>query len=103
MNLLTDILLGPITLPSKGFLYVFNKVKDQADAEMNDPARIRADLVVLQQRLDAGQMTLESYEAAEDEMLLRLDAIEQRRMAEEAEQRPSAVVTASPRRHRRRR
>ncbi|MEI6363189.1 MAG: gas vesicle protein GvpG [Actinomycetes bacterium] len=102
MNLLTDILLAPITAPSKGLIYVFNKVMDQADEEFNDPARVRADLLALGQLLDAGQLTEEQYERGEAALLARLDAIEERRNPTEPAEAEVTVVHRSTRRRRRR-
>ena len=103
MNLVTGVLLAPITLPAKGIYYVFDKVVEQADKEFNDPARIRAALINLQHRLDAGLMTLERYEAAEAVLLRRRDAIEERRSAQEESERSTARNTRPVRRRRRRR
>jgi len=79
MNPITDILLAPLTLPAKGLLYVFSKVREQADQEFNDPSAIRATLLDLQRRLDAGELTIQRYESAEAVLLSRLDDIEVRR------------------------
>ena len=104
MNLLTGILLGPITLPPKGLLYVFDKIMEQADREFNDPAQIRSALVKLNQRLDSGEITMESYERAEAVMLRRLDVIEERRTAaDEASRTTAAGAPPDVKRHRRRR
>ena len=104
MNLLTGILLGPITLPPKGLLYVFDKVMEQADREFNDPAQIRSELVDLNQRLDSGDITMEWYEGAEADLLSRLDAIEERRTAaEEASRTTAEGAPPDVKAHRRRR
>jgi hypothetical protein len=81
MNPITGILLAPFTLPVKGLFYVFNKVLEQADHEFNDPVQIRATLVDLQRRLDAGELSLQRYDSAEAVLLSRLDGIEERRTA----------------------
>lgn len=102
MNLFTGILLGPLTLPPKGLFYIFNKVVERADLEFNDPGKIRAALTDLQKRLDAGELTLERYEAAEVVLLSRLDAIEVRRTAEQEEARASSMPRRAAGRRRRR-
>ncbi len=102
MSLITGILLGPLTLPAKGLVYVFNKVVEQADREFNDPGQIRAALADLQRRLDAGELTLERYEAAEAVLLSRLDGIEERRTAGQEEPRSGSVASQPAGRRRRR-
>lgn len=102
MSLLTRVLLAPITLPSKGLIYVFEKIMEQAEGEFNDPTKIRAALVNLQQRLDSRDLTLERYDAAEAVLLDRLDAIEERRTAEQRTARDE-IAASQPKRKRRRR
>lgn len=103
MNLITGILLGPVTLLPKNLLYVFNKVFEQADREFNDPGQIRAALADLQRRLDAGELTLERYEDAEAVLLGRLDGIEERRTAGQDEAQASSLASQPASRRRRRR
>jgi hypothetical protein len=104
MNLLTSILLGPITLPPKGLLYVFDKITEQADREFNDPAQIRSALVKLNQRLDSGEITMELFERAEAIILKRLDVIEERNTETGESSRTAAAGTSRDvKRHRRRR
>ncbi|MEI6622608.1 MAG: gas vesicle protein GvpG [Actinomycetes bacterium] len=103
MNLLTDVLLGPLTLPARGPIYVLNKIKEQAEQEFNDPTRIRKALINLQRRVDSGEMSLERYEALESILLQRLDGIEQRRTATQETTQAATVTHRQARRRRRRR
>lgn len=103
MSLLTSVLLGPVTLPAKGLIYVFDKIIEQAEQEFNDPAQIRAALINLQQRVDSGHLTLDRYEAAETVLLRRLDAIEERRTASQQKTQSGIVASKPARKHRRRR
>ena len=105
MNLITNILLAPVMLPSKGLMYIFEQVMEQAENEFNDPNQIRKALINLQQRVDAGKLTVERCDAAEAVLLRRLDDIEKRRLAaEQPRQRPivASGVARGPRRRRRR-
>ncbi|MEI8081034.1 MAG: gas vesicle protein GvpG [Actinomycetes bacterium] len=103
MNFVIDVLLGPVTLPTKGLLYVFDKVQEQAEQEFNDPTQVRNALINLQQRVDSGELSLERYEAAEAVLLSRLDAIEERRIAAEQPAQVRSSSGAPTRRRRRRR
>jgi cytochrome c-type biogenesis protein CcmH/NrfG len=75
MGLLRSLLLAPVTLPVSGLTFVLREIRDAADAELTDPQVIRGELLELQRRLDAGLISEDTYEAAEAELLARLDAI----------------------------
>jgi gas vesicle protein GvpG len=93
MTFLLDILLAPVTLPTKGVVYIFRQVAQEADKELNDPARIHASLLDLQQRVEDGELSTAEYEAAEAPLLARLDEIERRRTEDEEHRgRPAPVA-----------
>jgi hypothetical protein len=75
MGLLWDILTAPIMLPTKGLLFVFDKIREQAENELLDEGKIRQQLLELQMMLDIGEISEEDFYAAEEELLDRLDAI----------------------------
>lgn len=77
-------LFSPITLPPRGLLWVFEKVQEEADRELNDPVRLRGELMALQRRAAAGQITDAEYEQQEARILLRLDNIERANEASRA-------------------
>lgn len=78
MGLLTKLLLAPATLPARGLHEVFRQIQDAVDSELNDPDPIRRELLELQRRLDAGAIDEATYDAAEAELLARLNAIAER-------------------------
>ena len=75
MGLLLDLLTAPIMLPAKGLIFVFDKIREQAENEVLDDGRIRLQLLELQALLDLGEITEEDFYKAEEELLDRLDAI----------------------------
>jgi Gas vesicle protein G len=75
MGLLRNLLLAPVTLPASGLAFVLGEIRDAADRQLADPQVIRCELVELQSRLDAGQISEDAYDAAEAELLARLNAI----------------------------
>jgi Gas vesicle protein G len=75
MGLLKGLLLAPVILPASGLKWVFEEIRDLADRELNDPQAIRRKMLELQQRLDAGLISEDVYDAAEAELLARLNAI----------------------------
>ena len=75
MGLLKNLLLAPVMLPASGLTFVLAEIRDAADRELNDPQAIRREMLELQQRLDAGQISEDAYDSAEAELLARLNAI----------------------------
>jgi Gas vesicle protein G len=75
MRFLGSLLLAPVTLPVRGIGFVFGEIQDAANRERCDPAAIRRELLELQRRLDAGLIEEVAYDAAEAELLARLNAI----------------------------
>jgi hypothetical protein len=75
VGLLLDILAAPVMLPAKGLLFIFEKIKEQAENELLDEGKIRQQLLELQMLLDLGEITEEEFYQAEEELLDRLDAI----------------------------
>ena len=92
MSVLGRLLL-PITMAPRGLLWVFEKVQQEADRELNDPVRLRGELMTLQRRAASGAITDAQYMAQEDRILARLDSIELRHEAE----RVAATEPARPR------
>lgn len=73
-------LLGlPVTLPAKGIGFVFEKVAELADQELNDESVVREQLLLLQLRLEEGEIEEEEYAQQEVELFARLRAIKERK------------------------
>lgn len=75
MGLLLDILAAPVMLPAKGLVFIFDKIREQSEAEVWDEGKVHQQLLQLQMLLDVGEISEESFYAAEEELLDRLDAI----------------------------
>lgn len=75
MGLIFDILAAPVALPTRGLMFIFNKIAEQVNNEMLDDGKVRMQLLELQALLDSGQITEEEFYEAEEELLDRLDAI----------------------------
>ena len=71
MGLLTGILTLPLA-PVRGLGWVLEQVLEEAEAELHDPRRIRAELANAERALEAGELDEETYEAIEHELLGRL-------------------------------
>jgi hypothetical protein len=70
--MLLQLLTAPITLPLSGFRFILGQIADFADQELYDEDRIRQDLLLLQLRLEEGEIDEEQYEAEEAEIMQRL-------------------------------
>ena len=78
MGLLGTLLTLPVSGPVRGALWVAEKIHETAVAEMHDPGAIRRALRNLEQRLEAGEITEDDFDAAEEALLDRLEAAQQR-------------------------
>lgn len=76
MGLLTALLTLPVSAPVKTAWWVAEKLHEQAIAERDDPATIKAAIAHLEERLLAGEITEDAYEDAELELLTRLREIQ---------------------------
>ncbi|MCM2410642.1 MULTISPECIES: gas vesicle protein GvpG [unclassified Streptomyces] len=73
MGLITGLLTLPIA-PVRGVVWVAEKLNDAAERELHDPAVLRTQLAVLNQELEAEDITLEEFEREEERLLDRLHA-----------------------------
>jgi hypothetical protein len=72
MGLLSELLLVPLS-PARIALWSIGEVVDSATREYYDPATIRRELSELSRQLDEGQISAETFELREDELLDRLE------------------------------
>jgi hypothetical protein len=63
-----------VTLPMSGLRFILMQVAEMAERELYDEDRIRDDLLLLQVRLDDGEITEEEYLEQEAEIMARLRA-----------------------------
>ncbi|MFJ4501013.1 gas vesicle protein GvpG [Streptomyces sp. NPDC088864] len=73
MGLITGLLTLPVA-PVRGVVWVAEKLNEAAERELSDPRVLRAQLAVLNQELEAGDIMLEEFEREEDRLLDRLHA-----------------------------
>jgi hypothetical protein len=83
VGLLRTLVTLPLA-PVRGVMWVVEQVADEADRQMFDETRIRAELLQLELDYDEGLVGDEERAAIEDELLARL-AIARQRKREEAE------------------
>ena len=71
--LLDDILLAPL----KGVVWIAEKIQEAAEKELLDEEQVKRDLTELYMRLETGQITEEEFTRQEEELVERLEAIEE--------------------------
>jgi hypothetical protein len=71
MGLIGGLVTLPLA-PARGLFWVLDQVVAEADAELNDPRRIRAELAEAADALDRGELDEATYDELEEELLQRL-------------------------------
>jgi hypothetical protein len=71
MGLIGGLVTLPLA-PARGLFWVLDQVVAEADAELNDPRRIRAELAEAADALDRGELDEATYNELEEELLQRL-------------------------------
>jgi hypothetical protein len=71
MGLIGGLVTLPLA-PARGLFWVLDQVVAEADAELNDPRRIRAELAEAADALDRGELNEATYDELEEELLQRL-------------------------------
>ncbi len=74
MGLITGLLTLPLA-PVRGVVWVAEKLNDAGERELHDPAVLRAQLAVLNEELESGDISLEEFEREEERLLDRLHAV----------------------------
>ena len=74
MGLFTGLLLLPLA-PLRGTIWLAEKLAAYAEAELNDEQAVRRLLLEAERALETGEIDGVEYDAIEDELLDRLDAI----------------------------
>jgi len=79
--MLLQLLTAPLSLPFAGFKFILGQIQELADRELLDEGRIREDLLLLQLRLEEGEIGEEAYLEQESEIMARLRAARAYRQA----------------------
>ncbi len=72
--MLFKLLAAPITAPIAGFRFILEQIQELAERELDDEEHLREELLLLQLRLDEGEISEEEYAAAEMQIIERLRA-----------------------------
>jgi hypothetical protein len=72
VGLIGEILLLPFA-PVRGSFWAVGQVAAEAERQYYDPAAVRGELALLEQRLEAGEIDDAEFDRLEDELLDRLE------------------------------
>lgn len=81
MFLIDDILMSPVNLA----IWVAEKLKEQANAQMYDVAAIKASLERLQEQFDMDQISKQEFQKLETKLLEQLQAAQEYHKARPAD------------------
>jgi len=71
MGLLTGLLTLPLA-PVRGTIWIAERLLEEAERELNDPAAIEQQLLIAEERYEREEISAEEFEQIEDELLRRL-------------------------------
>lgn len=77
MFLLDSMLIG-------GLRFVFDKIAAAVDTELNDDTALREQLLAAQMRVELGEMSQAEFASLEEDILIRLREIRERRQGSDA-------------------
>ncbi|MER7660145.1 MULTISPECIES: gas vesicle protein GvpG [unclassified Streptomyces] len=77
MGLISELLLLPAA-PVRGTFWVLQQVVDEAERQYYDPSAIQSELARLSDQLDAGEIDEAEFDRREDELLDRLEKMQNR-------------------------
>src|SRR5215211_2600833 len=81
MGLVSGLLLLPLA-PVRGTVWIAEQIAAQAARELDDETSIRRRLAEAERDLELGLLSVQEYEAYEDELLDRLEAVRERESQE---------------------
>ena len=75
--MLLKLLTLPLTGPLDGILWLGEQILERASAELDDQENLHKQLLVLQLAFDIGEISEEDFEAQEEALLLKIQALEE--------------------------
>lgn len=85
--MLMKILLLPLMGPIGGLMWIGEQIQDRTDTEFDEQENLHKQLLSLQLSFDMGEVSEEQFETKEEEILLKIQDLEdQSRLEEESEE-----------------
>jgi len=85
VGLIRSLLTAPVTGPLKGVVWLAEKLQERAEGEIYNEGAVRGRLMELELMLDAGQITEDEYQEAEDALVALLAEIRERQAEMESD------------------
>lgn len=82
LRLLTLPVLGPL----EGIMWIGEQIQERVDTELDDQENLQKQLLALQLAFDLGDISEEDFEIQEEELLLKIQALEDAQEAAELEE-----------------
>lgn len=82
--MILKLLTAPITAPGAGFKFILKQLQTMADRELYDEDRLREELLLLQLRLEEGEITEDEYLQQEAQIIAQLREARARRQGASA-------------------
>lgn len=80
------VLLFPIMGPITGLAWIGQQIQERANTEYDATENLHKQLLALQLAFDIGEISEEDFEIQEEELLLRIQALEEEEAAAELEE-----------------
>ncbi|MBW4607121.1 MAG: gas vesicle protein GvpG [Hassallia sp. WJT32-NPBG1] len=77
-----ELLTFPVSAPLGGIIWLGEQLLERANTELDDAQNLQKQLLALQLAFDIGEISEEEFEIQEEELLLKIQALEE---AEESE------------------
>jgi Gas vesicle protein G len=74
MGLLTGLLTLPLA-PVRGTVWIAEQLATEAERELRDETSVRRRLAEVERQFELGALTVEEYEAIEDDLLEQLEEV----------------------------
>ncbi len=71
--------MGLVTAPFRGLLWVFEEIAERAEKELYDEDAVKAELMEIYRKLEAGSLSEEEFNRLEAELVERLEKIDERK------------------------
>lgn len=75
--MLMKLLTLPVTGPLDGIIWLGEQILERANAELDDQENLQKQLLALQLAFDIGEISEEDFEIQEEELLLKIQALEE--------------------------
>ncbi|MCT7980657.1 gas vesicle protein GvpG [Laspinema olomoucense] len=85
--MLFELLTFPISGPLGGIVWLGEQLLERATSELDDIQNVQKQLLALQLAFDMGDISEEDFEIQEEELLLKIQAMEEEIEAEQSEER----------------